>query len=135
MSTANHPAAHHRSAFITRLAFGVTVGVVACILGMSTVTPAHAQSTTGSIFGFGPARSTVTASGNTGVRRTTTINDKGRYTLGRLGLGKYTVTLQRDGKVVDTRLNIPITVGRSSEVDFFCPHDQCAASDQTDSAR
>ena len=112
----------------------LAAALAACILGLSAITAAHAQSTTGSIFGFGPAGSTVTAASDTGAHRKTTINDKGRYSLRRLPLGKYTVTLERDGKVVDTRVHIPIAVDGSAEVDFFCPHDQCAASPSQGSA-
>jgi hypothetical protein len=40
----------------------------------------------------------------------------------------YTVSLLKDGKAVDTRANIPVTVGRGAEVDFACPDDRCAAA-------
>jgi hypothetical protein len=53
---------------------------------------------------------------------------QGAYTIGSLPLGIYTATLQKGEKTVDTRANIPLTVGRGAEVDFACDHDQCAES-------
>lgn len=105
----------------------LTAGLAICILSLSGITTAHAQSSTGSVFGFGPAGSTVTAHGDMGAHRKTVINKKGRYELRRLRLGTYAVTLKRDGKVVDKRLHIPVTVAGGAQVNFFCPNDQCAA--------
>jgi hypothetical protein len=42
-------------------------------------------------------------------------------------MGTYTVTLEKDGKVVDTRNKITLTVGKGAEVDFACANDKCDA--------
>lgn len=110
----------------TRRLLAATIGTA---LAMALAPPAAtSQETGGAIFGWGPAGRTVTVKGVTsGARRHATINDSGRYTIGRLPLGVYTVTLEQEGKPVDTRSNVALKVGRGAEVDFACPDDQCAA--------
>lgn len=100
--------------------------VAACLLAFGSVN-AMAQDTGGSIFGWGPAGQKVSVKGVTsGMHRHATVKSNGHYSVGRLPLGTYTVTLERDGKPVDSRSNINLTVGRGAEVDFACPNDQCA---------
>lgn len=88
---------------------------------------AGAQGTAGSIFGHGPAGGSVTATSTTGAQRHAEINGRGRYTLTPLPMGRYTVTLDKDGKTVDTRKDIPVLVGRGSQIDFACENDKCEA--------
>lgn len=108
---------------------GRLLAIIGTTLAMALALPAaRAQETGGAIFGWGPAGRIVTVKGvSSGARRHATINDSGRYTIGRLPLGVYTVTLEKDGKPVDTRSNVTLKVGRGAEVDFACPDDQCAA--------
>src|SRR5579859_3441857 len=82
--------------------------------------PAFAQSTTGSIFGQVPANGgeAVQIKSSTGIARTVTIDNRGRYSASELPLGTYTVSLLRDGKVVDTRGDISLRVGAGTEVSF-----------------
>jgi len=82
--------------------------------------PAFAQSTTGSIFGQAPANSgeSVQIKSSTGIARTVSIDSRGRYSATELPLGTYTVSLLRDGKVVDTRGDISLRVGAGTEVSF-----------------
>jgi hypothetical protein len=98
------------------------------VYGLGGFVAAQAQTTVGRVFGVGPSGGMVVAHGTTGARRHATINAKGRYVLSTLPLGVYTVTLEKDGKSVDTRSNINLTVGGGAEIDFACPHDQCAES-------
>jgi len=105
---------------------GWGTAVVVGLYGMSAVTGAHAQATTGSIFGQAPAGATVTVHSSTGLTRHVTVDAKGRYRIA-VPVSVYTVMLEKDGKTTDTRTNIPLTVGRGMEVDFACPNDQCAA--------
>ncbi|HEX8777998.1 MAG TPA: carboxypeptidase-like regulatory domain-containing protein, partial [Rhodanobacter sp.] len=63
-----------------------------------------------------------------GLHRHVTVDASGRYSLRNLPMATYTVSLQKDGKIVDTRANIPVTVGRGAEVDFACPEDHCAVT-------
>lgn len=109
--------------------------VRACLLaglGIAVSVPASvvcAQGTAGSIFGHGPAGSDVIAVSATGAQRHATVGAKGRYSIDHVQMGTYAVTLQKDGKDIDTRKNVGITVGRGAEVDFACPGDKCAAAD------
>lgn len=108
------------------------LAVVAGMVAMGGMLPlsASAQGTTAHIFGQAPAGETVYAQSSTGLHRSVTVDAKGRYSLRNLPMSTYTVSLQKDGKTVDTRANIPVTVGRGAEVDFACPNDRCAeASD------
>jgi len=111
----------------------IVVASSALAIGVAASGPVHAQSTGGSIFGWGPAGQTVTIHSSTGVRRHTTINDSGRYTLRSLPLGVYSVALEKDGNSVDERKNIQLRVGGGAEVDFACPNDQCAAAGKNQS--
>ncbi|WP_239004482.1 carboxypeptidase-like regulatory domain-containing protein [Dyella caseinilytica] len=111
------------------LSMGSAVIVVALSIASSlSPTAAHAQSTTATIFGQAPAGETVTALSSSGLHRHETVGEKGHYRIGSLPAGDYTVTLEKDGKTVDSRANIALIVGRGAEVDFACPNDQCATS-------
>ncbi|WCE05047.1 TonB-dependent receptor [Pseudoxanthomonas sp. JBR18] len=82
------------------------------------VNGAYAQSTTGRIFGTvsgaGDA-DTVLVQSSGGFSREVKV-ENGRYSLGSLPLGKYTVTLMHDGQTVDSRENVSIVVGAGTEV-------------------
>lgn len=84
------------------------------------VSPAYAQSTTGSIFGQVPANrgESVLIKSATGIARTVNIDSRGRYSASELPLGTYTVSLLHDGNVVDTRNDISLRVGSGTEVSF-----------------
>lgn len=103
----------------------LAVALVAGLGAMLQPLAAQAQETGGTIFGFAPAGQTVTVKGNSGAHRHVTIPDTGRYAIGRLPLGTYTVALEKDGKAIDVRQNIGLQVGRGAEVDFACPADHC----------
>jgi hypothetical protein len=83
-------------------------------------TVAIAQSTTGSIFGQAPVAEgeSVQVKGTSGVTREVAVGTDGRYTVGSLPLGSYTVSLMQGGKVVDTRNDIGLRVGSGTEVSF-----------------
>lgn len=101
------------------------VALVAGLVGMMGPTVVQAQDTGGTIFGWAPAGQTVTVKGSTGAHRHVEVKDSGRYTIGRLPLGTYTVALENEGKQVDLRPNVGVQVGRGAEVDFACPGDHC----------
>jgi|SRR6187402_2253826 len=105
---------------------GAATSVAVALFATVTV-PAHAQGTTASMFGQGPAGAVVTARSDTGAQRHATISDSGRYKIAPIPMGTYTVTLEKDGKVVDTRNKITLTVGKGAEIDFACENDKCAA--------
>ncbi|WP_182657145.1 TonB-dependent receptor [Stenotrophomonas lacuserhaii] len=87
---------------------------------MSIIGAASAQSTTGSLYGSAPgaAGASIIVESDSGLKRTVEVNANGRYTLGALPVGKYTVTLQRDGKVVQQRDNVQLKVGAGTDVSF-----------------
>ncbi|MEO7066471.1 MAG: carboxypeptidase-like regulatory domain-containing protein [Rhodanobacter sp.] len=98
-----------------------------CILASAGLGTAHAQSTSGKIFGQAPAGSLVTARSSMGLSRHASVKDNGHYIITSLPPGTYTVIIEKEGTTVDTRKNIPIGAGRGSEVDFACPQDKCGA--------
>ncbi len=93
--------------------------IALCLAGGAAV----AQSTTGSISGQVPAGDTVVIQGANGLSRSVRANSQGRYTASQLPLGEYTVTLKRDGKVVDTREHVVLTVGAAAQVSFAAPQE------------
>ena len=88
-------------------------------LGMCVVGAVQAQSTTGSIYGTVPTGSntTVVVANNSGLSRTVNVDASGRYSIGSLPVGNYTVTVQRDGQVLGTR-TISVLVGAGVDVSF-----------------
>jgi hypothetical protein len=113
--------------FGRRLAVSTLTLAGAIAVGL-TASPVHAQSTSATVFGWAPAGETVTVAGGPGMHRHAKANDKGRYIVNALPMGTYTVALEKDGKVVDKRSNINLTVGRGAEIDFACEHDQCGVA-------
>src|ERR1700755_876100 len=82
---------------------------MALAIGVGAAAPVYAQSTTGDIFGQVPATpgETIQVTGSNGVTRTVPVDAQGRYRVGNLPLGNYTVSLMRDGAVVDSRKDVP----------------------------
>ncbi|MEA9605142.1 TonB-dependent receptor [Xanthomonas campestris pv. plantaginis] len=103
-----------RRQVLKRTALAVVLG--ACLANGAV----YAQSTTGSIYGSAPseAGSTIVVQSDTGLSRTITVDANGRYNLGSLPVGAYTVTLKRGDQVVDTRKNVQLRVGSGTEVSF-----------------
>ncbi|OZB60047.1 MAG: Oar protein [Lysobacterales bacterium 14-68-21] len=98
-----------RNALVIALAMG--------LVGAAGV--ANAQSTTGSIFGQAAPGDTVSVtSAATGLSRDVTVDSSGRYRVSSLPVGTYTVTLKKDGSVVDTRNGVSIAPNAGSAVNF-----------------
>jgi hypothetical protein len=93
---------------------------LAVALSMSLGGVAMAQSTTGSIFGQAPAAAgeTVSVANNSGVSREVEVDSSGRFRVSNLPVGKYTVTLKKDGNAVDTRKNVALSAGAGTSVTF-----------------
>lgn len=111
-----------------RRSWRVPLSLILLAAGATLGNAVFAQSTSTHIFGWGPAGQRVVVKSATGLKRSTAVNDRGRYDVRSLPMGVYTVSLMKGDAVVDTRRNIPLTVGRGAEVDFACAKDQCAAS-------
>lgn len=108
--------------------FGLIMAAVFGVCGVAGSATVHAQSTAGSIFGKAPAGDSVVAkSTTTGVQRHTTADASGRYRLGQLPMGVYTVTLKDHGTPVVKRPHVQVIVGRGINVDFDCSENQCTA--------
>ena len=100
--------ARRQIAFAVSLGLGLVGGVL------------HAQSnSTGVIFGQADAGETIhIESAQTGLKRDLTTDSQGRYRAASLPIGVYTVSLIRDGKVIDSRSNVQTTISSGSEVSF-----------------
>src|SRR5437879_11131243 len=85
-----------------------------------------AQVTTGTILGVVqdssgaviPGVSVTVKNLNTGITRTVTTDEGGRYTIPDLSLGSYEVEGQLPGFQTEVRSGITLTVGREAVVNF-----------------
>jgi hypothetical protein len=100
---------------------------IAVTLGLHG-SPAFAQATTGTIFGQARAGETVLIQGTSGISRQVVVDAGGRYAVSALPLGSYTVTLQQDGRTVETRSNVTLRVGAGTEVSFGAQNAQNLAA-------
>ncbi len=79
-----------------------------------------AQSTTANVYGSVPAESglTIQAQSDSGLTRTVTADASGRYNIGSLPVGTYTITLRRGDTVVDQRKGVVLRVNSGTDVSF-----------------
>ena len=105
----------NRSTRATRLKRTALAVILTSVIGA-----AAAQSTTGSLFGNAPAAAgaTITVQNESGLKRSVAVDANGRYNLGSLPVGKYSISLERDGQVIDKRENVQLRVGAGTEVSF-----------------
>jgi hypothetical protein len=83
--------------------------------------------TTGRVFGHAPAGATVQVSNpEFGIQRTITTNARGRYEVGWLPIGVYTVTVVDNGQPVARHPSVQLYVDRGSRVDFRCADGRCS---------
>ena len=96
---------------------------LALALSVSLGGVAMAQSTTGSIFGQAPAASgeTVAATNASGQTREVAVDSSGRFQISSLPVGVYTVSLKKDGAVVDSRKNVALSPGAGASISFAAP--------------
>ena len=83
-------------------------------------TAAYGQSTTSSIFGHVPVQAgeSVVLSNGMGLTRTVSVDSQGRYNAAQLPVGTYSVSLVRDGQVIQRRDNVSLRVGVGVEISF-----------------
>lgn len=95
---------------------------LALALGIALCGTAHAQSNaSGVIFGrVAAARGAVVHLENrdTGLKRDIAIDADGRYRATSLPIGRYAVSLVRDGATVTTRDDLAVQIGTGTEVPF-----------------
>ncbi|MEP7184497.1 MAG: carboxypeptidase-like regulatory domain-containing protein [Rhodanobacter sp.] len=105
----------------------LTMATALGVFGAAGSSAANAQATAGSIFGKAPAGETVMAKSTTnGMQRHVKVDSKGRYMLRALPIGIYNVVLEKNGQPAVKHPNVPVVVGRGSNVDFECVQDKCA---------
>ena len=93
---------------------------LALALSVSLGGVAMAQSTSGSIFGQAPAAAgeTVVATNTTGQTREVAVDSQGRYQISSVPVGVYTVSLKKDGAIIDSRKNVAVSPGAGATVSF-----------------
>ncbi|SDG94687.1 MULTISPECIES: TonB-dependent receptor [Rhodanobacteraceae] len=91
---------------------------LALAMGMGLTGNVFAQATTGSLFGSAEAGDTVQITSGTGVTRSTTVGENGRYNFNNLPLGVYKVSLIKGGTTVDSRDKVELRVNAGTDVSF-----------------
>jgi len=89
-------------------------------MGLGFTGLAFGQATTGSIFGTAPAAAgeTVLVQGASGATREVAVDESGRYSVSGLPVGRYTVTLRKDGQTLATQENVAVSPGGGTSVPF-----------------
>ena len=96
----------------------LTLALAMC-LGMASGVALAQSNATGVIFGQAEPNETVHVENTqTGLKRDLTTDSQGRYRAASLPIGVYTVSLIKDGKVVDSRSNVQTTISSGTEVSF-----------------
>ncbi|MEP7185373.1 MAG: TonB-dependent receptor plug domain-containing protein [Rhodanobacter sp.] len=97
--------------------------IIALGAGIGGAPLVMAQSTTGTLVGqvASHAGDTVLIRSTSGISRTVPVDARGRYVASQLPLGAYTVSLQQNGKTVDSRDNVTLHVGTATNVSFSAP--------------
>lgn len=99
-----------RSALMAGLALAISHGTV------------WAQSnSSGAIFGqavTAPGSTVVIENLDTGLSRTISIDANGRYRASSLPIGRYSVSLQKDGHTISRRDNVQVTIAGATDVSF-----------------
>jgi hypothetical protein len=96
---------------------GLKRSALTVALGLCFAGGVQAQSTTGTIYGTAGQGATVSVQNQSGLSRTVAADADGRYTIGTLPVGTYTVTVQRDGQTVGTR-TVVVRAGSGSDASF-----------------
>jgi hypothetical protein len=103
------------------LAVRRTALALAVAAGFGMTGQVLAQATTGSVFGTAPvsAGETVRIVNNqTGLSREVAVGTDGRYSVSKLPVGDYTVSLMQNGNVVSSHQHVQVSVAGGSAVTF-----------------
>ncbi|WP_291190866.1 TonB-dependent receptor [Frateuria sp.] len=89
-------------------------------MGLGVTGLAYGQATTGSIFGSAPvaAGETVMVQAANGSTREVAVGADGRYSISSLPVGRYTVSLRKDGQTLATQENVTVSPGGGTSVPF-----------------
>ncbi|MEW9573599.1 Oar protein [Rhodanobacter sp. Si-c] len=102
-------------------ALSATIAAMLGLYGATAFAPAHAQATTGTIFGSAPTSgATVQITGGAGFNRVVPVDKTGHYSV-TVPVGNYTVSLVQNGAVVQSHQNVNPAAGGASEADFVQP--------------
>lgn len=86
-----------------------------------------ANETTGRVFGRASPNATVlVGSSQFGIQRRIQADADGRYALGWLPIGVYSVTVVDNGQPLVQHPSVPVFVDRGSRVDFECANGRCS---------
>ena len=96
------------------LAKGLKRSALSIALGLCFAGSVQAQSTTGNVYGSATAGSTVTVKNASGLTRTITVDESGRYNISNLPVGNYTVTVEQGGKQVSSS-TVTVRAGAGAE--------------------
>lgn len=104
-----------------RKALVLAIGSTISLGGVGAV---HAQSTNGTIYGSVPVakNESVRITGGAGYHRTIPVNESGNFSVS-LPVGTYTVSLVRDGEVVQSHDNVSPAAAGAARVNFTQPSD------------
>jgi hypothetical protein len=95
---------------------------LALALGLAATGSVHAQSNaSGVLFGRVSAdqgRTIQLQNVDTGLTRDIAVDAEGRYRAPSLPIGRYNVSVMRDGTVVSTRENVAVQIGSGTDVSF-----------------
>jgi outer membrane receptor protein involved in Fe transport len=96
------------------LAFGAT------LISVGTIETAFAQSNaTGTVYGTAASGSNlVLTNKETGFKRSVNLDNTGRFSLGGLPVGSYSVQVVKDGKVVNSNPEVDVRIGQGTEISF-----------------
>ncbi|MGG6463430.1 TonB-dependent receptor [Solilutibacter silvestris] len=86
-------------------------------LGLCFAGTVHAQATTGTVFGNAAPGETITVVSDTGFARTVNVDSSGRYSIGSLPVGNYTITAKKGDQVVGTK-QVLVKVSAGTEASF-----------------
>ena len=98
----------------------LSVAFGAAMVSLTPIDIAYAQSNaTGTLFGNAAAGSTlVLTNKESGFKRSVNLDNSGRFSLGALPVGNYSVQVIKDGKVINSNPDVDVRIGQSSEVSF-----------------
>ena len=102
---------------LPRTALAAALGIGLSVLTLDVAAQSNA---TGTIFGIAsaPGDSIVLRSLDSGTTRTITSDAAGRFRAASLPVGRYSVSVQRDGAVVATREDVTVRLGSGVDVSF-----------------